>query len=130
VKATLAAAADVAAGDLVRVRVRRELHAAELTADQAGQCARQQRLAGAGRAFEQQVAAGQDRDQHELDHLFLPDDRLGDFRLDDGEELGRVLEHGLTADPGLALVPGVELVAVRQFVSQVCHSSLSNTLGR
>ena len=45
--------------------------------DGARQRAHEQRLAQAGHAFDQHVAAGEQRAQHRVDHVALPDQRLG-----------------------------------------------------
>ena len=50
---------DVRAEEIGRHQVGRELDAAEAAAEQARQREREQRLAGAGHAFEQHVAAGE-----------------------------------------------------------------------
>ena len=66
-------------------QVGRELHAAEAQPRRGGERARDQRLGHAGHVLEQDVAVGQQREQHELEHLALADhgaldlveDRLG-----------------------------------------------------
>ena len=66
------------AEDVAGHQVRRELHAAELQVQCLAQRAHQQRLAQAGHAFEQAVAAGQQADQQLLHHVLLADDGLAD----------------------------------------------------
>ena len=67
---------DLRAEDVGRQEVDRELHAAELQVDGPGHGADQQRLGQSGHALQEQVSAGEQRDQHALDHLFLTDDDL------------------------------------------------------
>ena len=74
----------VRAGDVGRHQVRRELDAAELQAQRVGQGANEHRLAQAGDAFQQRVAAGEDGHQHIADHVLLADDDLADLRFDVG----------------------------------------------
>ena len=64
---------------LVRSRVGRELDALEVRAEHARHRLREQRLRGAGRPLEQHVAAGERRDQHQVDGLVVADDGLGDL---------------------------------------------------
>ena len=66
-------------GDVAGHQVRGELHALELQLQRGREGAHQQRLGDAGNAFEQHVAAAQQRDDQTADHRVLPDDRLGDL---------------------------------------------------
>ena len=82
---------DVGARDVGRHQVGRELNAAEREVQRAGQRAHQQRLGQAGHAFQQAVAAGEQGDQHLLDHVVLADDdarKLCFDLLDRGAEAG------------------------------------------
>ena len=65
---------DVGAEDVARHQVGRELHALAIHAQQPGQGAGHERLGGAGHAFEQDVAAAQQGQQHQLQVLPLADD--------------------------------------------------------
>ena len=65
------------AGDVAGHQVGRELDALERQMQCLGQRTDQQRLGQAGHAFEQRMAAGEDRHQHLLDHFVLADDHLG-----------------------------------------------------
>ena len=89
------------AGDVAGHQVGGELQAREAPADHVGQRAHRQRLGHAGHAFEQQVAAGQQPDEHPLDHRVLPDDDLLDLHQGALEQMGCVgdlalvcLRHG------------------------------------
>ena len=80
-------------GEIRRHQVGRELDAAELHAQRLRQRANQQRLAQAGHAFEQHVAAREQRDQGLAYDLVLSDDGLADsgFQfLADGANLFRI----------------------------------------
>ena len=68
---------DFGAGDVGRHQVGRELDAAERQAQAAGQRADHQRLGQARHAFQQAMAAAEERDQQLFDHLVLADDDLG-----------------------------------------------------
>ena len=68
---------DFRAGDVGRHQVGRELDAAERQAQAAGQRADHQRLGQPRHAFQQAMAAAEERDQQLLDHLVLADDDLG-----------------------------------------------------
>ena len=81
---------DVGADQVGRHQVGRELDALELQVQGVGQRPHQQRLAQAGHAFEQHVAAGDQGGQRALDDLLLADDHLADLvaqRLEVGAEL-------------------------------------------
>src|SRR5678815_4650092 len=67
---------DVGARDVARHQVGRELDARELEVENLGDRIDQQRLGKAGHADDETVAAGEQGEQHELDHVFLPDDQL------------------------------------------------------
>ena len=70
---------DLRAGDVGGHQVGRELDAVEAEVQDPGQAADQQGLGQAGHAHQQHVAAGEEGDQHLLDHLLLADDDLGDL---------------------------------------------------
>ncbi len=72
---------DVGAGDVGRHQVGRELDAAECEVQRAGQRADEQCFRQAGHAFEQAMAAGEERDEHLLDHVVLADDDAGELVL-------------------------------------------------
>jgi hypothetical protein len=67
--------------------VRRELHAPEVDPECAGGGVREQRLRGAGHAFEQHVAAERERGEHVLERLGLADDNLAYLARDAGVQL-------------------------------------------
>ena len=67
---------DVGARDVARHQVRRELDARELEVEHLRDRVDQQRLRQARHADDQAVAAGEQRQQHELDHVLLADDEL------------------------------------------------------
>ena len=67
----------VGAGDVGRHQVGRELDAAEGEVQRPAERADHQRLGQARHAFQQAVAAAEQRDQQFLDHLGLADDDLG-----------------------------------------------------
>ena len=67
---------DVGAGDVARHQVGRELDARELEVEHLRHRVDEQRLRQAGHADDETVAAGEQRQQHELDDVFLPDDQL------------------------------------------------------
>ena len=69
-----ASSIDVRADDVGGHQVGRELDAVEAAAEHVGQRADQQRLAQAGHAFEQDVAAGEQRGEQPLDDRVLADD--------------------------------------------------------
>ena len=65
---------DLGAGDVGRHQVGRELNAAEVERQALGQRRDHQRLGQARHAFQDAVAAAEQRDQQLLDHLVLADD--------------------------------------------------------
>ena len=67
---------DVRAGDVARHQVRRELDARELEIEHLRDRVDEQRLRQSRHADDQTVAAGEQRQQHELDHVLLADDEL------------------------------------------------------
>ena len=71
---------------VARHQVGGELDAPEIEPDRAREGLREQRLGGARRAFEQHVAAGEQRDRHHARQIGLADHRLGDLCLDRGPE--------------------------------------------
>ena len=92
-----ALAVDAGAEDVGGHQVRGELDAGEGAADHAGERLDRQRLGHAGHTLEQQVALGQQADQHPLDQPVLADDHPLD--LVDGS-LQRVHLRG---EPAIAL---------------------------
>ena len=74
---------DHAADDVGGHQVGRELDARILQVQHARQRAQQRGLAQAGNAFEQHVAAGEQADQHAVDHVRLADDDLADLLPDE-----------------------------------------------
>ena len=85
---------DLGAGDVAGHQVGRELDALERQVQRLGQRADQQRLGQARHAFQQGVAAGEDGDQHLLDHFVLADDDLGQLVADAVVGLLAVLHGG------------------------------------
>ena len=69
----------VDAGDLVGRRVRRELDAPELRAEDVRHRPSEQRLGAAGGAFDQHVTLREGRDEQEIDRRPLADDDLSDL---------------------------------------------------
>src|SRR6185369_17571874 len=59
-----------------------ELDAPEIEAECRGEAVRDQGLGRAGRPFQQDMAAREQRDEHQLDGRLLPDDGLADFGAD------------------------------------------------
>ncbi len=70
------------AGDVRRHQVGRELDALELEMENLRDGFHEQRLGQAGRAGDQAMAAGEQRDQDLLDDFLLADDDLGQFGFD------------------------------------------------
>ena len=66
----------IGADDVARHQVRGELDAAELEPDRAREAVRDQRLGRARRAFEQDVPAGEQGDEHQVDRRLLADHGL------------------------------------------------------
>jgi hypothetical protein len=85
----------VAAAHVARHQVGRELDALELAAEHAAERAHQQRLAEAGRPFEEHVAAGEHRQQRVLDDLLLPDERAAHLVADPREPLTQFFDSHL-----------------------------------
>ena len=81
---------DVGADHVGRHQVGRELDALELQVQRVGQRPDQQRLAQAGHAFEQHVAAGDQGGQRAVDDLLVADDHLADLAAQ-GVEVGAEL---------------------------------------
>ncbi len=82
----------VRAGDVAGHQVGRELDPLEAHVENAGQRADHQRLGQPRHAFQQAVAAGEDRREELLDHLVLPDDHLLQLLLHQLPVLGELLE--------------------------------------
>ena len=59
------------ADDVARQQIGCKLHASQLAADGARERARERRLADAGHVFDEQVPAGEERDERELDGVGL-----------------------------------------------------------
>ena len=70
------------AGHVAGHQVGRELDALERQMQRLRERTDQQRLGQAGHAFEQGMAAGENGDQHLLDHFVLADDHFGQFVAD------------------------------------------------
>ena len=68
------------AGDVGRHQVGRELDALERQVEDLRDGLDQQRLGESGHAGDQAVPAGEERDEHLIDDLVLPDDDLADLR--------------------------------------------------
>ena len=75
----------VRADDVRRHQVRRELNAGELQVHRFGKGAHEHGLAEAGHAFEQHVAAGEERDEHAFDDVLLADHHPPHFAMDPSE---------------------------------------------
>ena len=75
---------DVGADDVGRHQVGRELDAVELQVEHLRQRPHQQRLAEAGHAFEQRVAADEQAGQHAVHDVGVADDHLADLGPDAG----------------------------------------------
>ena len=96
---------DVGARDVGRHQVRRELDAVELQVEHLRQRPDEQRLRQPGHADDQAVAADEQRQQHLIDDVLLPDDELAELGLDAAcarrssvgqrDVLGRIHRHGL-----------------------------------
>ena len=85
---------DVRSGDVGRHEVRRELHALELKDEDLRERRDEERLREARHAHQQHVAAREDRGEHELDDVHLPDDDLREVLLREGELLVEELDEG------------------------------------
>ena len=94
---------DLGAGDVGRHQVGRELDAAERQVQRAAERADHQRLGQPRHAFQQAMAAAEERDQQLLDHLVLADDDLaqlledsfaGVAQLADGGRIVECSKHG------------------------------------
>ncbi len=71
---------EVGPDDVARHQVGRELDAAVVQPERAGEALGEEGLGGAGRAFQQHVAARHQRGQHQIDGVGLADHRLADLR--------------------------------------------------
>ena len=85
---------DVGARDVGRHQVRRELDARELEVQHLGQGVHDQGLGQPGDAGDDAVAAHEERDQHLLDHVVLPDDELAQLAHDPVAALVHALGQG------------------------------------
>ncbi len=83
---------DVRADDVGRHEVRRELDARELQVQDVGERVHEARLAHAGNALEQHVAARQQRRDGVLDDFFVADDPLSNFLGDPGEAFTELID--------------------------------------
>ena len=92
---------DHGADEVGRKQVGRELHAGEFRGDRVAQRAHGQRLREAGDTLEQDVTAGEQADQHALDHVALTDDDLADL-------VGQAVDEGAFA--GDELVQGTDVI--------------------
>ena len=72
-------AIDLGAGEIGRQQIRRELHAVEIAFDARGELLDRGGLGEAGRAFDEQVPVGEQRDQQAVDQRFLADDALAEL---------------------------------------------------
>src|SRR5262249_46827958 len=113
---------DVGAYDVGRHQVGRELDAAEIEPERLAEQPDEECLAEAGRALDQDVAAGQQRDDDVPDQIGLADQLLGDLGLDPaGHRLGlgdRVVDNGRTLAADVDwLVPLVDRAAAAQWVA-------------
>ncbi len=85
---------DLGAGDVRRHEVRGELDALEVQVQDVGERLDEERLRQPRHAGDQAVAAGEQRDEHLLDDLVLPDDDLAELgenaRAAFGNSLGRL----------------------------------------
>jgi hypothetical protein len=91
---------DPGADDVGGDQVGRELDAGERAAQRLGERADGQRLGQAGDAFEQDVAAGQQRDEHALEHRILAYDNALGLR-EHGRQ--RVARLGVGVDLGRSI---------------------------
>ena len=80
---------DRIAGHVGRRYIRRELDAAEAAGDGTRKRAGQRRLSDAGDVLQQDMALADQRDEHQLDGLVLPDDDLADVLLQTESERTR-----------------------------------------
>ena len=84
----------IGADDVARHQVGRELDPPELQPDRLGEAVRKQGLGRPGRALQEDVSAGKQRHQHQLDRLALADHRFGDLCSDRlGERLDLIDLH-------------------------------------
>ncbi len=79
VEAARVGAVDARADEIGRHEVRRELESLEGPAEHVGDGLDRERLGQAGDAFEQHVAAGEQRDEQPLEHPLLPHDHALDL---------------------------------------------------
>ena len=73
---------DVRARQVGRQQVGRELQAVEVALDALGQHLNRARLGEAGRALDKQVSVAQQRDQHAIDQVRLPDNQAAGVRFE------------------------------------------------
>ena len=89
---------DVRADDVGGHQVGRELDARELQVQDVGQRVHEARLADAGNAFEQHVAAGEQARDGQVDDLVVADDAPADFLGDADEAVAELIDGLLDAD--------------------------------
>ena len=111
VERAVVGAVDAGADEVARDEVRRELDPPELSVERVREGPDREGLGEAGDALEQQVAAGEQRDEHALEHRVLADDDAPDLEQDrlggrarigdgSGTELTNRSGHGTTSmDP-------------------------------
>ena len=92
---------DVGADDVRRHQVGRELDAVELQVEHLAERAHQQRLAQAGHAFEQGVAADEQAGQDAVDDVGVADDDLADLAVDPAVGLAELAGRTLLASNSL-----------------------------
>jgi hypothetical protein len=85
---------DVRADDVGRHQVGCELNAGELEVHRFAQRSHEHGFAEPGHAFEQNVAAGKEGDEHAFDDLPLSDHHAADFVLHTGEDLAESFDLG------------------------------------
>jgi len=83
---------DVRADDVGRHQVRRELNARELQVQDVGERVHEAGLADAGNAFEEHMAAGQQRRDRARHDFLVADDALSDFVRDPGEFFAKLID--------------------------------------
>ena len=85
---------NLGAGDVRRHQVRSELDALELEIEDVGERPDQERLRQPGHAGDEAVASGEQRDQHLIDDVVLPDDDLAQFAQDAIASFSDALDAG------------------------------------
>ena len=111
---------DVGADDVGGHQVRRELDARELQVQHVGERVHEARLADAGNAFEQHVAAGEERRDRAVDDVFVTDDAAPDFLGDAGEPLAKLID-GFGDRRGCHCCPSWLPASSRQGMRKACE---------